>query len=109
MKSAENATQPLGAALPNAVAYGAAKAALSNLMESLRIELRPRGIHVTIIHPGFVRNLPHKEERPFQIELEAATRLMHRAIIERRAAYAFPLPLALLTTIGRQLPARLYD
>ena len=95
--------------LPNAAAYGAAKAALSNLMESLRIELRPRGIDVTVIHPGFVRLSPHKKPRPFQVDLEAATRLMHRAIVARRASYAFPLPLVLLTALGRNLPARVYD
>jgi short-subunit dehydrogenase len=95
--------------LPNAAAYGAAKAALTNLMESLRIELRPRGIDVTVIHPGFVRLSPRKKPRPFQIDVEAATRQMHRAIVERRAAYAFPLALVLLTALGRNMPARLYD
>jgi short-subunit dehydrogenase len=95
--------------LPNAAAYGAAKAALSNLMESLRIELRPRGIDVTVIQPGFVRLPRHKKPRPFQIDLEAATRLMHRAIVERRAAYAFPFALVLLGALGRNMPAALYD
>jgi NAD(P)-dependent dehydrogenase (short-subunit alcohol dehydrogenase family) len=95
--------------LPNAAAYGAAKAALSNLMESLRIELRPRGIDVTLIQPGFVRKPTSKKPRPFEIDLEAATRLMHRAIIERRPAYGFPLPLVMLTALGRLMPAALYD
>ena len=95
--------------LPNAAAYGAAKAALSNMMESLRIELRPRGIAVTVIDPGFVRLSSRKKPRPFQIELEPATRLMHRAIVERRAACAFPLALVLLTGLARHLPAGLYD
>ena len=95
--------------LPNAAAYGGAKAALSNLMESLRIELRPRGIDVTIIHPGFVRKPTSKKPRLFEIDLEAATLRMHRAILARRAAYAFPLPMVLLTGLARHLPARLYD
>ena len=95
--------------LPNAAAYGAAKAALSNLMESLRIELRPRGIDVTIIHPGFVRKPTSKKPKPFQIDLEAATRRMHRAIVARRPVDAFPLAMVLLTALARHLPARLYD
>src|SRR5215470_19996203 len=41
--------------LPNSAAYSAAKAALNNMMESLRIDLRASGIDVTILAPGFVR------------------------------------------------------
>jgi NAD(P)-dependent dehydrogenase (short-subunit alcohol dehydrogenase family) len=94
--------------LPNAAAYSAAKAALSRMMESLRIELRPRGVDVTLIHPGFVRK-PGRRRKPLQIELEAATERMCRVILERRAEDAFPLAPVLLTGLGRQLPARLYD
>ena len=44
--------------LPTAAAYSASKAALTNLMESLRIDLKPRGIDVTLLLPGFVRTKP---------------------------------------------------
>jgi len=56
-----------------------------------------------------VRLSSRKKPRPFQIELEPATQLMHRAIIEKRPAYAFPLALVLLTGLARHLPAGLYD
>jgi NAD(P)-dependent dehydrogenase (short-subunit alcohol dehydrogenase family) len=104
------ATSSMAAArgLPNAAAYSAAKAALSRMMESLRIELRPRGIDVTLIHPGFVRK-PGRKRKPLQIELEAATERMCRAIVARRADDSFPLAPLLLTALGRNLPARLYD
>jgi short-subunit dehydrogenase len=41
--------------LPKSAAYCASKAAVSAMFESLRLDLKPRGIDVTIIHPGFIK------------------------------------------------------
>ena len=97
--------------LPNAAAYSAAKAALSNMMESLRIDLKPHGIAVTLICPGFVRtrSSTKKKRKPFQLEVEEATRRMAHAIAARKSYYAFPFPLALVAALGRMMPAPLYD
>ncbi|MDP4984789.1 SDR family NAD(P)-dependent oxidoreductase [Pseudoalteromonas tunicata] len=40
--------------LPRAEAYGASKAALTYLARTLRIDLQPHNIFVSVIHPGFV-------------------------------------------------------
>lgn len=96
--------------LPGAAAYSAAKAALTNLMEGLRIDLRGRGVDVTIVAPGFVRTEPGKKrKKPFVLELEDATARIHRAIERRDPWCAFPLPLVLALGAGRLLPARLWD
>jgi hypothetical protein len=95
--------------VPSGAAYSAAKAAVTNLLESLRIDLRPRGIDVTLLFPGFVRTSSSRKKKPWQMDVEEATRRMHRAIVARRRRYAFPVPLALAANLGRLLPAALYD
>ena len=40
--------------LPNSLAYGPTKAALTHLAEVLYIDLKDRGIGVSVVHPGFV-------------------------------------------------------
>ncbi len=98
--------------LPGASAYSASKAALTNFMESLRIDLRGRGVDVTVIAPGFVRTKPgktNKRRRPLRVDLEPATERMWRVIQARRPYDAFPAGLVALTWLGRVLPASWYD
>ncbi len=103
--------------LPNAAAYSASKGAVTNLAESLRMDLRPHGIDVTVLAPGFVNTKLAKKEgggarkksKPFRMELEPATERMARAIRARKPVDAFPLPLVALATWGRLMPAGVYD
>jgi len=101
--------------LPNAAAYSASKAALTNMMESLRMSLRPRGVDVTVLCPGFVKTRPAKKNqkkkrsRPFRMDLEPATERMARSIRAHKPYDAFPFSLVALAWLGRVLPAGLYD
>lgn len=95
--------------LPTAAAYSAAKGALDNLMESLRIDLCGRGVDVTVIAPGPVRLKPKsKKARGFSIDVEDATALIERAIDRRTAYVAFPWAVAWATRLGRLLPDAAY-
>ncbi len=40
--------------LPMSLAYGPTKAAVNNLAENLYLDLRPKGLGVSIVNPGFV-------------------------------------------------------
>jgi NADP-dependent 3-hydroxy acid dehydrogenase YdfG len=96
--------------LPVAAAYGAAKAAVRNMMESLRIDLRGRGVDVTLIEPGPVRaRAKSKKSRLASIDLEDATARMERVIDARKSYAAFPPLVVLASRLGALLPAPLYD
>jgi NADP-dependent 3-hydroxy acid dehydrogenase YdfG len=95
--------------LPTGAAYSAAKAAVRNLMESLRVDLRGRGVDVTLIEPGPVRLKPgSKKSRLFSVDVEDATARMLRAIRRRDPYCAFPPAVVAAARLGRLLPSGLY-
>lgn len=97
--------------LPHAAAYGAAKAALMNYIESLRIDLAPRGIAVTLAAPGFVVTKQTKKQRarPMAIDVEQAADILVKSILKKRRYISFPWRLAWVARLMRLLPAALYD
>lgn len=98
--------------LPRSAAYCASKAAVSAFFESLRLDLEPRGIAVTIIHPGFIKTpltAGRDAQMPFLMELEDAVKKMARAIEKRRKRYSFPWQLATIVRAGMIMPIWMYD
>ncbi len=97
--------------LPHAAAYGAAKAALMNYVESLRLDLAPKGISVTLAAPGFIvsRDTRKKRSKPMSIALDPAADILFAAILAKRPYVSFPWRLAWLARLMRLLPAGLYD
>jgi short-subunit dehydrogenase len=95
--------------LPGAAEYSAAKAALSTLFEGLRIDLKPRGIDVTILSPGFIKRGTSKRRRPMKVPLDVAAARMVKAIERRRKTYSFPKWLAWSLAALRCLPPTVAD
>jgi len=98
--------------LPKSAAYCASKAAVSAMFESLRLDLKPRGIDVTIIHPGFIKTpltAGRQAKLPWLQELEPAVKKMITAIEKRKKSYAFPWQLATIVRSGMVMPNSMYD
>jgi short-subunit dehydrogenase len=98
--------------LPKSAAYCSSKAAVSAFFESLRLDLEPKGIAVTIIHPGFIKTAltaGRKADMPFLMELDEAVEKMVGAIEKQKKSYAFPWQLATIVRAGMVMPTFMYD
>jgi NADP-dependent 3-hydroxy acid dehydrogenase YdfG len=97
--------------LPTGLVYGATKAALINLTETLFLDLAPRGIGVYLVNPGFVKT-PLTDKNEFRMPAlippeEAALQMLHG--IERGAfEIHFPKRFTRWLKFLRLLPYRLY-
>ncbi|PTQ91222.1 SDR family oxidoreductase [Agitococcus lubricus] len=78
--------------IPGSAAYSASKAALTNYMNAMRMELATKKIQVTVIHPGFIKTdiAPHMEKYPFVVEADVAAQQMVRAIEQKKANVIVP-------------------
>lgn len=97
--------------LPKALIYGATKAAIINLCESLYLDLHPRGIAVYLINPGFV-DTPLTSKNDFKMPAlmsasDAGAALVHG--LERGDFHIhFPKRFTNVLRFARLLPYRLY-
>jgi len=97
--------------LPVAAAYGAGKAALINLCESLRLDLRGSGIRLQLINPGFVRTpLTDKNDFPMPalMEPDEAARRIVKGLLSDRFEIIFPRHFVYLLKLFRVMPYRWY-
>ena len=95
--------------MPRAEAYGASKAGLRYLFESLRIGLSPENIDVTVISPGFV-DTPLTERNDFPMPLswsaDKAARYIFAKLNKRPLEIAFPAMLIATLWPLSKLPNR---
>ena len=97
--------------LPYASAYGASKAALSNICESLKPELDNLNIGLSLVHPGFVRTpLTSKNDfhMPFIIDSEVAAKEIVKGIYSKKFEISFPFRFVIIMKLLRILPYWLY-
>ncbi|MFO1315265.1 MAG: SDR family NAD(P)-dependent oxidoreductase [Burkholderiales bacterium] len=97
--------------LPKALVYGASKAALINFTETLYLDLRPRGIGVYLINPGFVKTpLTDRNEfrMPNLISAEAAADEIVAGLAAGAFEIHFPRAFTRKLKLLRLLPYRWY-
>lgn len=97
--------------LPRSAAYGPTKAALINLAETLRTELAPRGITVSVVNPGFV-DTPMTRDNPFPmpniISAKDAAQSLLAGLERRKYEIIFPRAFVFAMKLLRLLPNAMY-
>jgi decaprenylphospho-beta-D-erythro-pentofuranosid-2-ulose 2-reductase len=90
--------------------YGAGKAALDAFFTGLREALRPEGIGVLVVRPGFVRTrmtegLP---SAPLSTTPEEVAQAVARALVERREVVRVPRAFGPVMAVVRSLPSPVF-
>lgn len=98
--------------LPTSAAYGASKAGLINMAESLKFDLDRAGIRVQLINPGFV-DTPATKTNPFPMPYlitpeEAVCEIRKGLADPDKFEIAFPKPFVRQLKALQLLPYRLY-
>lgn len=99
------------AGLPTSAAYGATKAALTNLAESLKFDLDGLGIMMQVVSPGFV-DTPATKQNPFPMphlmSVDAAAARLVDGLYGDRFEVTFPRRFTWQLKALRLLPYALY-
>lgn len=98
--------------LPYSPGYSASKAGVRAYGEALRALLRPHGIRVSVVVPGFFDS-PMTDrfhgDKPFMLSLDQASAIVRRGLDRGRPRIVFPRLLALGLQAADLLPASLGD
>lgn len=119
MKAAGGARRLVGIAsvagirgLPGSEAYSASKAAAIAYLESLRLEMKPQGVKVVTIAPGYIESpmtAVNPYPMPFLLPPDEAARRFGKAI-ERGVSYTvIPWQMGVVAKILRLMPNWFYD
>lgn len=95
--------------LPRAEAYGASKAGLNYLAETLAVDLKPNNIDVSVVYPGFVKTpLTDKNDfaMPCRINPEDAATRIKKGLDKRQAKIHFPKRFTYFLKLFSLLPSK---
>lgn len=93
--------------LPGEWGYTSSKAAVNNLMDGLRIQLRGTGVAVTNICPGFIKTpMTAKNDfhMPWLMEASDAARHIAWAVERKKARYGFPWQMEIFMWFVARMP-----
>ena len=79
--------------LVTSAAYGASKAALFNMGESMAMDLKPSGVHISMVAPGFVKTPAtdvNEFPMPFIIDADEAARRIADGLAKNKTHISFP-------------------
>lgn len=97
--------------LPRSEAYGASKAAIAYLLDTLRIDLYHENITVSHVCPGFVKTpLTDRNDfpMPFRVTADQASRAIRQGIEKRKTEIHFPKRFTYILKTLSLLPTRLW-
>jgi short-subunit dehydrogenase len=100
--------------LPTSAGYSASKAALTTMLESLRVDLRRSGVKVLTVLPGYIKSEITARNDPrqmlFLLETEDGVRRILRGIDRRNRYISFPWQLSwLCRLVLAPMPIWIYD
>ena len=97
--------------LVTSAAYGASKAALFNMGESLAMDLKDSGVHISMVAPGFVKTPAtdvNEFAMPFIIEADEAARRIADGLAKNKTHISFPRRFSFLLRFLNLLPRSTY-
>lgn len=97
--------------LPTSAAYGATKAGLNNMAESLWFDCEPKNILMQVVNPGFVETPATAKNTfamPFLMPVDKAAQRVLDGMDSTRFEITFPRRFAFILKVMRMLPRKLY-
>ena len=98
--------------LPRMAPYCASKAYLATFLEALRLDVKPMGISVGCIHPGYVKSemtASNTKKMPFLLELDDAIERMAKSIERKDETFIFPWQMGVGVKLLSSLPRPLFE
>lgn len=98
--------------MPTSIAYSSSKRALNAYSEGLRYQLKPYGIDVMTMLPGFIDSEMTQKNNftmPFFLSTQQGVKRITRAIAKKKHFYPFPLRFYLMIRFIQLLPHPLRD